>query len=493
MAAKDTWIHGIDDAELAKLLAERQKKPACPTDSAPGFTFMRPPCHEDQDCPDEPPEDGEPDDPCRGQTWVWQQDLAVRFINPLLNNECPSAADLSRIETALAKNLSQFRFPDPDVRVSCANGTIDILVWGTRVRTDSCSEQARRRAQIPADIADGGNFGVYVSAGLIRRLAADAFNASPKRLSATGFPSSSGPIHLNSLYVVFRSPNVIQTVIAGYDERPWPDVSFTTTITDHLLDLRQCETASETNPSRFDEILAALFATVSVAVAVFVPVLFPLPAFVLFKDFNALLNQPDNPTEGGVGCRLMEALPDEIALPQTGGVMPPIVMHAMAAAKLDLDDVVVRPKRKKLVIPYNTPRVDDRGILVSAFVTMEDRLPAVRVTGPTSLLLDARAAVTFGVYAALPDDFYGTLFFQWSGGNVEIASPNAARTKISFRRGTVAPGTSFNRTVTVRVTDGEGSTRTASLTVSIYASESDEGIPAVCKVKPWLPVCQPKV
>lgn len=492
MVEKRTWIHGIDDAELARLLAEREKGPECPPESPPGFTFMRPPCHEGEDC-QEPPGEGEPEDPCRGQTWVWQPDLAVRFINPLLDNTCPSAVDLARIETALSQNLSQFRFPDPDVRVSCTNGILDILVWGNRVRSDSCSEQARRRARIPLDIANGGNFGVYVNAALIRRLAADAFNAAPKRLSATGFPSSSGPIHLTSMSVIFQSPNVIKTVIAGYDDRPWPDVSFTTTITDRLLDLRQCDTASETNPSRFDEVLAALFAAVTVAVAVFVPVLIPLPAFVLFKDINALLNQPDNPTEGGVGCRLMQALPDEIALPQTGGIMPPIVMHAMAAAKLDLDDVVVRPKRRKLVIPYNAPRVDDRGILVSAFVTLEDRVPAVQVAGPTSLVLGPPPAATFAMYTARPDDFYGQLTFQWSGGpNVEIASPNAARTKITFRRGNEEPGTSFNRNVSVRVTDAEGSTATASITVSIYASESDEGLPAVCKVKPWLPVCQPK-
>jgi hypothetical protein len=494
MARKGTWIHGVDDAELAKRLAERKENSDSPPDRTGGFIFMRPPCHQREDCPDEPPEEGEPPDPCRGQTWVWQPDIAVRLINPMLDNQCPAASDLTRIRSALEKNLSQFRFAQPDVRVSCANGTIDILIWGNRVQADSCSEQARRRAEIPADIATGGNFGVYVNAALIRRLAEDAFNGSPKRLSATGYPSASGPIHLTGLSVVFKSPNVVQTVIAGYDDRPWPDVSFTTTITDHLLDLRQCQTSSETDASTFDEVLAVLFAAVAVAVTVYVPVLFPLPAFVLFTDLNAVINQPDNPGEGGAGCRLMQGLPDEIALPQTGGVLPPIVMHAMAAARLDLDDIAIRPKRKKIVIPYNQPRVDARGILVAALVTLEDRMPAVAVTGPTSLLMGAPPAATFGVYAALPNDFYGTLTFQWSGGqNAEIANPNAARTRITFRRGNEAPGTTFDRTVTVRVTDAEGSTATASLTVSIYASDSDEGLPAVCQVKPWLPVCQPKV
>ena len=106
---------------------------------------------------------------------------------------------------------------------------------------------------------------------------------------------------MTGLSVGFEGPNIVKTFITGYDERPWPDVSFTTTITDHLLELRACTTESNTEPSRFDEVLAALLAALTTAVAVFVPVLIPLPAFVLWTDLDALLNQPDNPSDGGVG------------------------------------------------------------------------------------------------------------------------------------------------------------------------------------------------
>jgi len=499
MAVKSTWIHGVNDARLAELLAERHQthttaaKPANEAGTESGFIFMRPPCH-DIDCPDLPPDlpPDKPPDPCRGQTWVWQPDLAVRFINPLLNNECPSPSDLTRVQQALGANLSRFRLSDPEVRVSCENAIVDILIWGVRVQPGSCSDLARNRARIPSDVADRGNFGLYINAGLIRRLAQEAFEAAPKRLSSSGIPSSDGPIHLTGLSVGFKSPNTIKTFITGYDERPWPDVSFTTTITDQLFNLRTCKSESKTDPNRFDEILAALFAAVSVAMAVYVPVLLPLPAFALFTDVNALLNQPDNPTEGGVGCRLFESLPDEIALPQTGGVQPPVVVNSMAASHIAPDGVALQPEKKKLIIPYNEPRVDDRGILASAFVTTEDRTPAVLVSGPHALSIDFNAQASFGIFSAQPDDFYGNLSYTWSGGpNVVISNANAARTRITFKRGNAQPGDRLDRTVSIQVTDVEGSTATASLTVSVIVLESGTSIPAVCKVKPWLPVCNP--
>lgn len=94
---------------------------------------------------------------------------------------------------------------------------------------------------------------------------------------------------------------------------------------------------------------------------------------------------------------------------------------------------------------------------------------------------------TFGYYTAEPDDFYGNLTYAWSGGTTP-QNPGQ-RTKISFARGTAKPGSNLQRTVTIHVTDQEGSVATASLTVSIYISESSD-LPAICKIKPWLPECQ---
>jgi hypothetical protein len=491
MKSTSTWIDGIDDARLHRLLSERASKHRNRGDAAggagtnDGFVFMRPPCR-GEDCPDLPPHPTPPHDPCAGQTWVWQPDLAARLIS---DKDCPTAAELARLQQIIGSNLARFQLADPEVRASCNNRVIDILIWGNKVAAGSCSDLARKRAQIPADIAQGGNFGIYVSAALIRRLAQDAFNAAPKRLYANGFPGSDGPIHLTGLSVAFQSPNIVKTIISGYDDRPWPDVGFTHTITDTLGELRGCDTQSSTEPSRFDEVLAVLFGAVTLALAVAVPVLMPLPAFVLWTDLQSL-DRPDGGSDGGVGCRLMQGLPDEIALPQTGGV---VTMPTDAMARLvDLGDTIPRPKKQKLVIPYDVPRVDDRGILASAFVSIADRVPAVAVAGPASLSLEEHASSTFGNFGARVDDFFGKLTFAWSGdSHVVIANPTAASTKITFQRGNAKPGDSFQRTVTVKVTDVEGSTATASRVVTVFVAEPGESLPPVCKVKPWLPVCSP--
>jgi hypothetical protein len=179
---------------------------------------------------------------------VWQPDLAARLH---LGDDCPTEASLTLLEQVVASNLSRFKLPDPEVRASCNNRVVDILIWGTRVTPGSCGDLSRKRAQVPDDIAAGGLVGIYLSAGLIRRLAQDAFDAAPKRLYSNGFPGADGPIHLSSLSVAFESPDVVKTTITGYDERPWPDVGFTTIITDHLLELRGCTTETNTEPNRF--------------------------------------------------------------------------------------------------------------------------------------------------------------------------------------------------------------------------------------------------
>jgi hypothetical protein len=43
----------------------------------------------------------------------------------------------------------------------------------------------------------------------------------------------------------------------------------------------------------------------------------------------------------------------------------------------------------------------------------------------------------------------------------------------------------------VRVTDQEGSSATASRTVTITVNEPD-GLPPICQIRPWLPQCNPR-
>lgn len=492
---KQRWIRGVDDSDLEKELARRAR--TNPRTVAPatgksnrtpdsGFIFMRPVC-DDYDCPGypDPDDDTPPTDPCAGQSWVWQPDIAVQLNTG--EADCPSAADLARIEHGLGSNLSPFHLSNPDVRVRCTAGKIYISIWGNRVQPDSCSEQARQRAQIP-DLVAGGNFGLFINSSLIRRLADESFQAGPRRLSANGAPSSSGPIHLTGLSVAFKSPHTIETYVTGYDDRPWPDVYFTTTLTDELESLLGCTSTSDTESSIAAQIFSFLWL---VALSVGIPLLIPVAGFVLFGDLDAALNQPDAGSEGGVGRRLLQTLPTEIPLPQSGGVAPPMAMMGAVAARVRLPDIGIEVERKKLVIAYAQPTVDDRGLFVGALAGKQDRIPAAHVNGPSSLSVATGAAQTFGYYTAIAQDFFGKLVYTWSAGaNATIHNQGQRSTKITFKRGTTAPGSSFQRIVKVTVTDPEGSTATAAHDVSIFVNDSPDMSP-LCMAKPWLPQCNP--
>jgi hypothetical protein len=219
--------------------------------------------------------------------------------------------------------ISRFRLPDPEVRVSCQNGNISIMIWGTRVQPNSCSDLARQRAQVPV-LTTGGNFGLFINSSLIRRLASEAFQAAPKTLSSNGAPSPFGSFHITGLSIGFKTPNIIETYITGYDEEPWPDVHFTKTLIDHLRPNRVCDLEEKTDFS----VVSQIYSTLVLGVFAFaIPLLIPAVAFALFTNIDAALNRPDNPNpvEGGVGCRLLQNLPDQIPLPQTGGILPPVV------------------------------------------------------------------------------------------------------------------------------------------------------------------------
>jgi hypothetical protein len=492
--SKERWIRGIEDTKLKKILATRAKinrraaSPAKRKGSAPAFIFMRPVCRGD-DC-NWPDPDAPPDDPCHGMNWVWQPALAVRLATFA---PCPSDADLTRIKQALRGRLSRFGFSDPDVRPSCQGGLISISIWSTTVQPGSCADQARERSRIPDDILQNEIFGIYINADLIRWLAQKAFEAMPKTLSATGNPDDNGPIHLTSLSVGFIQPNTIETYIGGYDERPWPDISFTTKITDQLGDMdhpgssqKTCVSRTDTSADRTDEVVALLLGGISTALTFVLPVLFPLTSFALLNDIQALLIQPNNPPTGGAGCRVLELLPDQIPLPQTGFVISPPV--PVLARRIPTRPPT--PQKKKLVLTYDKrPTVDDRGLIVSGTTSLVDRTPVVHIIGPSSLSISSNAQEGHGLFTAEPDDFFGDIAFVWSGGGT-IQNPAAQLTDITFSRGTAKPGDTFQRTVTVRVTDQEGSTATASLNVSISVMEQGD-LPALCLIKPWLPECQP--
>ncbi|MCU1239980.1 MAG: hypothetical protein JWO71_706 [Candidatus Acidoferrum typicum] len=497
-----TWIKGISDSRLSEMLAKRARLNAPASTSGteiarqPGFVFLRPPC-KGIDCP-ENGGDGPPHDPCRGLPFVWPPVVAVKILAP--DFTCPEQSVLDQIKQAVARNLAPFKFTNPDVRVSCGGEPpfITVLIWPSQVAPNSCNDLARRRAELPGYMNQNGGFGIYIGAGLIRNLAQAALDAT-RTLDGDGAPSNDGPIHLTGLSVDFIEHdvtkttlnNIIKTYITGYDERPWPDVGFTVTLTDVLCNIPTLHAVSTSNvdKSGLDEFLAVALFPVA-----FVSSIFPPLTFLLLNDLEAYQVQPHDSNTGGVGARLLATIPDEIPLPHTGGLPNSIALARLGPGGAGGLPTVMSESRKKLVINYGQPIVNDSGLYVSGAVQIPfpDRVPAVHIIGPTSLAMDLNATQTFGYFSVEPTDFYGKLSFVWTGGPVvNIPSPNAKRTAIFFHRGTARPGDSIDFTVSVHVSDTDGSSVTTSLTVTVSVSDRSDGLPPICKIKPWLAECQP--
>jgi len=494
-----TWIPGIADSRLREILVERARlnTSATGTEGArqTGFVFMRPPC-KGINCP-EGGGDGPPQDPCRGLPFVWPPVVAVKIVAP--DFMCPKQSVLDQIKQAVGNNLAPFKFANPDVRVSCGGAPpyITVLIWPTQVAPNSCDDLARRRAELPNYMNKNGAFGIYIGAGLIRNLAQAAFDAAPQRLDGGGAPNPDGPIHLTGLSVDFNEHdaqqtenNTIKTYITGYDERPWPDVGFTVTLTDVLTEVPtlHSESTSNVDTSGFDEFLAVILLPVAFAFAIIPPL-----SFLLLNDIEAYQIRPHDSNTGGVGAALLATIPDEIPLPHTGGLPNSVMARLSRAADAGLLTATAE-SRKKLVINYGRPIVNDSGLYISGGVQVPfpDRVPAVRIVGPTSLVMDHNATQTFGYFSAVATDFYVKLSYDWTGGPiVNIPSPNAKTTAVFFHRGTAQPGDRLEFTVSVRVSDTDGSSVTASLMVSVAVSDQSDGLPPVCKIKPWLPQCQP--
>lgn len=468
----ETWIPGIKDSELKKRLETDTKigpeafPPSKKKKGDSGVVFMRPPDDEQAHSRPRDPNNrlktgAAPDDPCGGINFIEIPDIGVQLDLRPLNESCPSESDLRRIERSLAGQISRFSLPDPEIRAKCDNRVISIGIWPTRAGSGTCADIARNRAMRNLSLLQGNVFGFFLNASLITRLAARGFDAAPKRLSSKGNADPNGPIHLTRLMVVFGPKDNIDTIINGFDDRPWPDVGFSVTISDTINNNASCITTATKDISDRDIIFASLSFLALGRLSFFVPLLIPATLFALFNDLDSVLNRPDGPQEGGVGCKILQTVPQEVPLPSL----------------------------RKLVIIYQRAEVKPGGLFFGATVFGGARHPAGRIVGPSRLVVHEDASETQAIYHVVGSDTFGGLTVRWSSvGNV-IDNPNVIRTRIHFPRGERRAGDSFQRTINVTMADEDGALLNASFVVTVTVVEPDDTLP-ICRAKPWLPVCQ---
>lgn len=374
----ESWVPGVKDSELKKRLETKAKIGPGAFPSTKGkqggsrMIFMRPP---DDEKAHLRPSDPDP----RHFFFTDTPDIGVQLNLAPLNQDCPSESDLRRIEGSLLRQVSRFSLPDPEIRAECANRVLSIGVWPTRVGAGTIGDLARDRAMSNLSLLQGNVFGFFLKAGLITRLAARGFDAAPKRLSSKGFPDPNGPIHLTRLLVRFGSKNNIDTIINGFDDRPWPDVGFSVTITDTIRKDASCATTSTTDKSDRDLILSGLSVLLLGAVSFVVPVVAPAALFVIFNDLDAVLNRPDGAQEGGVGCKILQSVPQEVPL----------------------------PGNRKLTMLYQRADVKPGGLFLGAAVFPGTRQATLRIVGPVRLTVSENAPETIGIYRAEARDTSG--------------------------------------------------------------------------------------
>jgi hypothetical protein len=434
-----------------------------------GFIFLRPP--DDPEGPDWPRiEEPDPDDPCGGLPFVRAPLVAIQIRLQLggLAFDCPSDVDRRRIQDAIRAQFARI-VDRPQVQADCVDRVLTIALWPAADPDNPCDAVARQRGFDALDlIGDGENFGFFLSSSLVAAVAQRAFLAAPKRLSGNGAPSAFGPIHLTALSVEFHAPDRVKTIVKGYDDRPWPDVGFTLTITDVIRGDRPCATSMETKaPAKW---LAVLGAVLLAKATVLLPQLLPLTLFVLAQDLEAVLDGHGDGGaggEGGAGCRALGFVPVEASV----------------------------PGNRKLELHYNRtePAVTAGGLFFGGLATMADRRPDASLHGPTRLSLSATDRTTYATFRVEATDTFGTLSYRWStnfGAHVE--SPTAQRTRILFDRGDrTSDSPPFTQTVRVTVTDEDGFAKTLAQQVELVVMP-DIDQPAVCQIKPWLPQCLPR-
>lgn len=405
-------------------------------------------------------------DPCGGLQLVRAPAIGVQLNLSVNSQPCPPQSTIDQMLQGIRGAFGPV-LPNADIRVKCANGLLTIGVWPPIVAGDNCDEQARERGFDRIDLIDPsfGNLGLFINSAFISQQAAKAFAAAPKQLATNGAPSASGPIHLTGISVTFQAPDTVNTLVTGFDDRPWPDVDFTLTMTDRLQ--ANLQAVSTSDVATDDSWKAVLGAILLGGASYFLPLLLPVTLFVLANDLDAAVGQSGGSGGGnassGAGARALALVPVDV--PLKGG--------------------------SKLAATYGrAPVVNGGGIYFNGAAFPATRTPSISITGPASLTLPANLASVSGAFAIHAIDTFGTLTIAWSGGTgVTVASPSAAQTRATFARGKHTAGTSFTASVRVTVSDQDGFSKSAAMSVTITVTDADD-LPVVCRTKPWLPQCQ---
>ena len=343
------------DASISNLARAQPRLRGSHSSQQPLMARKRPPGDGDG-----PPDDGEPLPPPPPPVSV--PDVAMQFS--------PCLPDAVRADVLRA--IRDATNGTADVRALCQNQSERIGLWFRPVVNPDDNAARDRGLQRLSLLQVGETVVFFINSSLIYRTAFDAWNQQPRRLNGDGNPDPNGPIHLTSFSLSFESPNRVVTRIGGFDERPWPDVDFTVSITDTL--------SLSAGGVRCDSVttLDADTSWLNFLTGLFLIVFPPLGAVFLVE--RIIVGSADAPQLGaGPGCN---------------------------AAALIFREVMI-PRGLKVVFSYQRLNVGSGGIFAGGSFAIVPRSPEVFLNGPIQISVPEGTSSVVRTYGVRTEDLRG--------------------------------------------------------------------------------------
>jgi hypothetical protein len=352
--------------------------------------------------------------------------------------------------------------PNSDIQIRCRQGSERFGIWLSRPVNEAAVEARNRGMDRLEIIGANESIAFFINRAPIRSRAVAEWDRSPKRLDGDGKPDPEGPIHLTGFSPPsFERPDRVVTRVTGFDERAWPDVDFTLTITDRLTisaQELQCETTNDLDvDASWIHFLAGVFLVASNLRWVS---LIPAAIFAVQGIIIAAQDAPD--PDGGPGCAAAALIPKEVLI--EGG--------------------------NKIVIFHRRVDVAAGGIFVGGAFLPVPRSPAVTITGPRNITAAEGAAKVTRRYILGTDELREPLRVRWTADGT-VGSQGQDQTFIRFDVTGAQGGDVLTKRVSVSVTDVDDLIAEAEIVVriDITFADDDDDLPPVCRVKPSLPQC----
>jgi hypothetical protein len=350
------------------------------------------------------------------------------FVGP-----CPSPSELDAIAAAVAGSGSG---ASHDVRPLCDEGRLRLGVWVTPPDRDSVSVAHGRDVISPA--REAGMARIALGEGLVgglrvhprfTRLLENAVEVEALR------QFRGGSKRLDDVTVRVAAPDRVITTIKGHDTASFPDVSFTTTITDTMALAEGRFTCTSLSRTKAD---TRLFDALSVfGPGVGIKAVFGAQA-LLIRD--RIADQNAKPQEAGPACRMLaEVFPVKFLVPD--GL-------------------------KQVLFYGDAGVVADGGLEAHFTLDQLKREPSARLEGPAVLTLrgSGQRGPVSPEFRLITDDlrFGQGSRITWTATVGRPSSPGStSRSRVVIDTAGLAEGASMRTRIRVEMTDSDGLRRSA--------------------------------